>query len=177
MIPTLITTNTESGDASSSFTSSIDSTYDEYMFVCTDIGPATNSVHWTFQGSTDGGSSYGVTATTTAFRSYHTEDDATTALSYLNTYDLGQSTSYQNLAFEIGNMADASSATILHLFNPSNTTYVKNFYARTSSMQGSSAEIDQFVAGYFNTTSAIDAISFKMSSGNFDGVIQMFGIA
>jgi hypothetical protein len=34
-----------------------------------------------------------------------------------------------------------------------------------------------YMAGYGNTTSAINAIDFKMSSGNIDdGTIQMFGI-
>jgi hypothetical protein len=34
-----------------------------------------------------------------------------------------------------------------------------------------------YTAGYGNTTSAINAIDFKMSSGNIDaGTIQMFGI-
>ena len=33
------------------------------------------------------------------------------------------------------------------------------------------------MAGYFNTTSAINAIQFKMSSGNIDsGTIEMYGI-
>ena len=34
-----------------------------------------------------------------------------------------------------------------------------------------------FVAGYGNTTSAVNAIQFKMSSGNTDaGTIYMYGI-
>ena len=34
-----------------------------------------------------------------------------------------------------------------------------------------------YMAGYGNTTSAINAIDFKMTSGNIDdGTIQMFGI-
>ena len=34
-----------------------------------------------------------------------------------------------------------------------------------------------FTAGYFNTTSDIDAIQFKMASGNIDaGTIKMYGI-
>ena len=36
---------------------------------------------------------------------------------------------------------------------------------------------DEFIAGYFNTTSAIDEIQFKMSSGNIDaGDICLYGI-
>ena len=69
-IPTLIATNTEDDDATSSFTSGIDSTYDEYMFVFTDCNPATNDRHFSFQCSTDGGSNYNVTMTTTYTVSY-----------------------------------------------------------------------------------------------------------
>ena len=176
-IPTLIATNTESGDAASAFTSGIDGTYDEYMFVCTDINPATDGSNWTFQGSTDGGSSYGVTLTNTTFRAYHTEDDGTATLSYVTGRDLYQSTSYSQMIYEIGSGADESTSTILHLFNPSNTTYVKHFYSRSAGMHSGSSAVDWFLSGYFNTTSAINAIKFKFSSGNFDGVIQMYGIA
>jgi len=176
-IPTLITTNTESGDASSSFTSSIDSTYDEYMFVGTDIGPASDSVDFSFNGSTDGGSNYNVTKTTTLIQAYHKEDNSgTPVVRYGDSYDLAQSTAYQQITEGTGGGSDESCAFILHLFSPSNTTYVKHFYLRASSYAGANFSEDYLVAGYFNTTSAINAIDFKMSSGNFDGVIQMFGI-
>ena len=37
--------------------------------------------------------------------------------------------------------------------------------------------INSFIAGYANTTSAIDAIQFKMSSGNIDaGTFKLYGI-
>ena len=115
--------------------------------------------------------------TNTTFRAYHTEDDGTTALSYVTGRDLAQSTSYHQLVYEIDNAADASAATVLHLFNPASTTYVKNFYSRTAGTQSDPMAVDFFTAGYFNTTSAINAINFKFSSGNFDGVIQMYGRA
>jgi len=176
-IPTLITTNTESGDATSSFTSGIDSTYDEYMFVFTDINAATDDVHFTFNASTDGGSNYNLTKTTTFFHGFHAEDDSGTGLAYQTSHDLAQATGFQTIAYQLGNGADESAAGILHLFNPSNTTYVKHFYSR---MQGNylyDAALDYFSAGYFNTTSDIDAVQFKCASGNFDGVIQMYGIS
>jgi hypothetical protein len=37
-------------------------------------------------------------------------------------------------------------------------------------------EYELFVAGYGNTTSAINALQFKMSSGNFDGIIKLYGV-
>ena len=180
-IPTLISTATASDSSSIAITSGIDNTYDEYMFVFTDIGPATDNVQFSFQGSTDGGSNYNTTMTTTFFRTSHDEADTWSGLGYVDTSDQAQGTSYQQFGEGappgIGNGSDESGVGILHLFSPSNTTYVKHFYARSTYYQFNDRSNQSFVAGYFNTTSAIDAISFKMASGNFDGVIQMYGIA
>ena len=176
-IPTLISTATSSNVASVSITSGIDSTYDEYMFVMTDVNPATDGAHFQFQVSTDGGSSYGVAKTTTYFDATHNEGDTVAQMGYQAASDLAQSTSAQRLFASIGNGSDECMAGILHLFSPSNTTYVKHFYARTTAYQSSDRSTDTLIAGYVNTTSAVDAIQFAMHSGNLDGVIQLFGIS
>ena len=72
---TLITSQTASDSSAIAFTSGIDSTYKEYMFVFTDINPATNQAYFTFQGSTDGGTTYGIAITSTAFAARHNEND------------------------------------------------------------------------------------------------------
>jgi len=180
-IPTLITALTATNDTSLSFVDGassvvLDSTYDEYMFVFTDIGPATDNVYFTFQGSIDGGSNYNVTMTTTNFRSGHTEGDETD-FAYDAGGDTAQGTGFLRLSVDSDNAADGSGAGILHLFSPSNTTYVKHFYSRYHHMTGTPAAYTVFVAGYFNDTNDVDAVQFKMSSGNFDGVIQLYGIS
>ena len=76
----------------------------------------------------------------------------------------------------MGSGADESCAGELHLFNPASTTYVKHFWVRSMENRSDDYAWEMFVGGYINTTSAIDEISFKMDSGNFDGVIQMYGI-
>ena len=179
-IPTLISTHTASDSSSVDITSGIDSTYDEYMFVFTDIGPATNTANFTFQANASGGSGFNETITSTAFSAYHDEDGSSTALSYWTDRDQAQGTGYQQISFYLGNESDKSVAGMLHLFSPSSTTYVKHFYSRVSRCSGNISPAfacDDYAAGYINTTSAIDEISFKMSSGNFDGCIQMYGIA
>jgi len=176
-IPTLISTNTASGDASVSITSGIDSTYDEYMFVYTDIDQSNDSSDFWFQCSTDSGSNYNITTTNTAFKVFHSEDDSQTGLTYGTAEDLAQSTSYTKLAYQLGNGADESAAGILHLFNPSSTTYVKHFYARTNYYEYTNDSREWYTAGYFNTTSAIDAIQFDVANGTFSGTIQMYGIS
>ena len=184
-IPTLIATNSDSTDIGEiEFTSGINSTYDEYMFLVTDIAPATEYYDFQFQCSTNGGTDYNIAITSTNFEVSHWEDDSDAAIGYQTGGDLAQGTGYQRIANLMRAGSDESGAGILHLFNPASTTYVKHFYVRFHSYFGHATAggglgrpDDDFTAGYFNTTSAIDAISFKMSSGNFDGVIQMYGIA
>ena len=174
----LLSTATASGDASLSFTSNIDSTYDEYWFVFTNIHPATDSVSFDFNGSTDGGSTYSVTKTTTLFRSGHDEADTFTQFGYNSNEDLAQSTSYQHIVYGLGNDNDQCVSGVFKLYNPSSTTYVKHFTSTASNYFASNGNNQMNVAGYFNTTSAIDAIDFKMSSGNIDaGTIKLYGVS
>ena len=176
-IPTLISTSTASDTASVAITSGIDGTYDEYMFVMTDINPATDSAEFTFQADVDGSTDYDLTMTTTAFFSYNQEDDGGAALAYRTAGDQAQGTAFQHIQIDVGNGADESAVAILHLFNPSSTTYVKHFYCRSQCYQSTSTSQEFYTAGYFNTTTAIDKIQFKFSAGNLDGVIQLYGIA
>ena len=175
-IPTLILAQTEADSTNIDFTANIDSTYDEYMFVCTDIGPDTDGSTFQFQFNASGGSGFDETITSTFFHAYHNENDGEANLEYHTSSDQAQGTAYQTFGYAIDNDADASLAGILHLFSPSNTTYVKHFYGRCSIL-GMARSYDSYVAGYVNTTAAVDEISFKMSSGNFNGVIQLYGIA
>jgi len=174
--PTLISTQTASASASISFTG-IDSTYDVYQFEFINIHPATDNVNFTFNLSTDAGSNYNVTKTTTYFNSYHTEADNDAGLQYQSANDLAQGTGFQEIQKEQGNDNDQSISGTLQFFNPSSTTFVKHFLIRVNGMQHNDYAQDTFVAGYGNTTSAIDAIRFQMSSGNIDdGIIKMYGI-
>ena len=174
----LITTNTiSSGVSSSSFTSNIDSTYDTYMFKFINCHPASNNVYLDFQGSTDSGSNYNTTITSTFFRAYNAENDSGATLLYVTGADQAQGTSYQNLSRGIGNGNDECVSGYLHLFNPSDTTFVKHFLSVTQINDSANSQ-NTYVGGYFNTTSAIDAVQFKMSSGNIDsGVIKMYGLS
>jgi len=172
-----LATLTASSSATLSFTSSIDNTYNIYKFRFVNIHPATNSETFQFQGSTNSGSSYGVTITSTLFDAQHDEADSATFLGYLTSLDLAQSTSYQSLCAGLGNANDESCSGELFLFDPSSTTFVKHFMAKMNRVNHNDYSINTFIAGYFNTTSAIDAIQFKMSSGNIDsGTIEMYGI-
>ena len=155
----------------------LDNTYKEYIFTFNNIHPSATSAP-KMQGSTDSGSSYGVSATTTTFGAYHTESDSATALGYDAAADVANSTAFfqMNAWQTVGADNDQNMGGYLHLFNPSSTTFVKHFVARI--ITGSSGvQPDLYLGGYFNTTSAIDAIQFKMSTGNIDaGDICLYGI-
>ena len=172
----LISSQTASNSASISFTTGINSTYKEYQFWFIDIHPRTDEAFFQFNLSTDAGSNYNVTKTTTMFRSYHNEAGTDTNLSYQTDKDLAQSTSYQPLMTYMGSDADQSGNGTLTLFNPSSTTYVKHFISNTNHAENSDYSQEYFMAGYGNTTSAINAVRFQMSSGNFDGTILLYGI-
>ena len=173
--PKLILSQTADASSSISFTANIDSTYDKYMFVFVNINPSASAI-FEFNGSIDGGSNYNVTKTSTFYRANHEESSASANLSYRVDDDLAQSTAYQNLVPQVSHGADENCGGILYLFVPSSTTYVKQFYSRVQTQYSGTYTMDCFAAGYFNTTSAITAMDFKMSTGNFDGKVKMYGV-
>jgi len=156
----------------------LDNTYKEYVFTFNNIHPASDTQRFTFQTSTNTGSSYGVTITSTAFGAYHFENGSDAALGYDGNDDLAQSTNFQPLTNTIGNGNDECGSGYLHLFNPSSTTFVKHWISNACILHNEDLCSTRMNAGYFNTTSAIDAIQFKMASGNIDaGDICLYGIA
>jgi len=172
----LISSQTANDSASISFTTGIDSTYKEYQFYFIDIHPRTDNADFTFNLSTDSGANYNVTKTTTSFLAEHDEADTNTGLFYATNLDLAQSTSFQPLTNSNGNVSDENCTGTLQLFNPSSTTYVKHFITNFVGNKSSNYCQNEFIAGYGNTTSAINAVQFKMSSGNMDGTILLYGI-
>ena len=175
---TLISEQTASSSATISFTSGIDSTYDSYVFMFYNIHVATDDKDFLFNMSVDGGSNYNVTKTTTFFEGYHNEGDTSSGLQYNTGFDLAQSTSGQVLFHSVGNQNDESCAGTLHLFDPSNTTFVKHFLFTGNNYNQDNFSINAFVGGYGNTTSAVNAVQFSMESGNIDsGTIKMYGVS
>jgi len=174
-----IATQTASSSASLSFTSGIDSTYKEYIFYFVNIHPANNGANFQFQGDTGTNTNYNQTITSTMFMANHNEGGSTTQFQYESGYDLAQGTGFQPLQSGglIGNGNDESLSGFLHLFNPSSSTFVKHFTATTNQYSSYDYSINSFIGGYFNTTTAITRLQFKMASGNIDsGQILLFGL-
>jgi hypothetical protein len=162
----------------------LDDTYKEYVFTFNNLHPNSNSepdILVNF--STDGGSNYNVTKTTTSFYARHAENNDFASILYLTGSDLAQSTGNQFIGQNLKNDNDASLVGYMHLFNPSSTTYVKHFIMSAQYMHDYPASWIQHYGGYCNTTSAVDAVSFigeygVGTSGNIDaGDICLYGIA
>ena len=175
---TFISSQTASNSASISFTSGLTSTYKAYKFVFSNIYHRTDGDEFTFNYSTDGGSNYNVTKTSTHFGAREQESDAYNELVYYASNDLAQGTGFQSLSVDSDSQSDSSLNGSLTLFNPSSTTYVKHWLSVTNTVGdgGTNYSWNIFTAGYGNTTSAVNAIQFKMQSGNFDGTIYLYGI-
>ena len=174
---TYISTATASSSASLDITSGIDSTYNEYQFHFVNMNIATDADEFSFQVNADGASGFNETMTTTLFTAYHAENDAYAHLGYNTSSDQAQGTGYQTLSRNTANNADAGVNGILTLYAPSSTTYVKHFVCRVVYMHEHDDAWDVYTAGYINTTSAIDEISFKAMAGNIDsGEIHMYGV-
>ena len=179
---TLLETQTASSSSTISFTSNIDSTYKEYIFKFINIHPSAESV-FSFQADTGTNTNYNQTITSTSFRAFHREDGGESGLGYITASDQAQGTGFQHLmeSPQLGTNNDENLNGTLHIFDPSNTTFVKNFIARTLSQNddGQPAYVlDGFFAGYFNTTSALTRFQFKFASGNIDsGTIKLYGVA
>ena len=175
----LISTQTASSSSTISFTSGIDSTYKEYVFKlfnCTANGSSSSTFQVNF--SIDGGSNYNVTKTTTIFWAHHYEDGSASGVDYKGSSDIAQGTGFQDFTDNsLGAGADESLSGTLHLFDPSNTTFVKHFTSTVNWYHDADITVNPYVAGYCNTTSAVNAVQFKMASGNIDGTIKMYGVS
>jgi len=168
---------TASASSTINFTSGIDSTYKEYLFTFNNIHASANS-SLGFKASSDGGSSYGIATTTTAFMAEESETSNDPFLGYRTSEDHAQSTGLIRIGESYGTDNDQSGSGYMHLFNPSSTTFVKHFIAQNHSSHPFDYTDNAFKAGYINTTSSINAIQFAMTSGNIDaGDICLYGIA
>ena len=178
---TLLETQTASSSATISFTSGIDSTYKEYQVHAINVHPEENGRVLSFQTDTGTNTSYNQTVTCAHFTTRHHEDASATSLGYDTGSDLAQSTNFIPLTSgSTANNNDDNCCSILHLFDPSSTTFVKHFTVRTQNINSTSDPNSNksYVAGYFNTTTALTRIQFKFSSGDIDaGTFKLYGVS
>ena len=172
-----ISKQTASSSSTISFTSGINSTYKEYYFTFNNLHLSNDNAQPAINFSIDSGSNYNVAKTSTNFSASHHESDSATLLGYNGSWDLAQGTGVQYLTAGTGSDNDQSASGFLHLFDPSNTTFVKHFIANMNSSTSDDSSQNLFIAGYGNTTSAIDAVQFSVSAGTIDsGAICRYGL-
>jgi hypothetical protein len=180
---TLIKTLTASSDSTLSFVHGssdvvLDSTYPVYLFKFISMHPSADGKMFQVNFSSDSGSNYNVTKTSTSFRGYHDEANSSASLQYTDGFDQAQETGFQTISAPIGSDNDQSVSGELYLFSPSSTTFVKHFTAVSNGCHSGDASSNIYTAGYGNTTSAIDAVQFKFLTDNMDsGTIKLYGIA
>ena len=187
MAKTLIKSLTASSSASLAFvdgTSDVvmDNTYSVYEFHFVNIHLGTLNAELQFQvnSTNDAGGGYDTSPiTSTFFGAYNDESGGTPAVAYHGGHDIANAAdTFQNLTYNQKIDNDSSMSGSMTLYDPSSTTYVKHFTARTNGMMSNPTSVDNFAAGYINDYQyAIDEIKFQSSSGNIDaGVIKMFGV-
>ena len=178
---TLLTTVTASSSSTVTFDSSINSTYNSYLFKFVNVHASNDDAEFNVN-FRDGSTAYDATKTSSSFRTYADEADSDTTLGYYTAGDVAQGTGVQRIAGAgIGADNDQCVSGKMHLFDPSNTTFVKHFMARTQTYMDRDttqlASTDNYCAGYVNTTSAVNAISFRMNDGNIDsGTFKLYGV-
>ena len=173
----LISTTTASSSDTVTIASGIDDTYKEYeIHIIQAHGETDNKILQ--MGFRDGSTAYDATKTTTYFNAMHKEDDSSTSVGYNTDQDQAQATGFLNVSEALGADNDQCANVIITLYDPSNTTFVKHFLIRTAYVHQNDRSIDAFIAGYCNTTSAIDGVQFKMDSGNIDaGTFKLYGVS
>jgi len=179
----LIKSLTASSDATLSFVNGasdvvLDSTYKQYMVRWTDIHPETSGEDFSFNGSSDAGSNYNVSKTVAVASIQTKEDGSSYEIQYRSAEDSTNETTFQLLSKDTPNDADTGTSGQLIFFNPSGTTFIKHFLCHTTATTTHSPPYLKYrtMGGYFNTTSAVDALQFKWSSGDIDaGQINLYG--
>jgi len=155
-----------------------DDTYKEYLFTFKNIHPSGDGSDGVFKFQVDTGTntSYNIACTSTYFIAYQAEGDGTdVSLAYSAGGDQAQGTAFQYIGSgDTDN--DSGISGHLKIFNPASSTFVKHFMGQTVNNPSSYSQAEHF-AGYFNTTTALTRVQFKMASGNIDaGDICLYGI-
>ena len=171
---TLLSTATANNSSTITFNSGINSTYKEYIVKWINVHPNTNDQQLTVN-FRDGSTAYDATKTSSAFRVGHAEDGSATEIGYQTGQDLAQGTGAQSIHYT-ANQNEASSSGMLHLFDPSSTTFIKHYIIVNSSDRNGQCE-QQYIAGYCNVTAAIDGIQLATNENTIQtGTFKLYGI-
>ena len=179
---TLIKTLTASNSANLSFVHGassvvLDGTYPIYLFKFFDIHPSVDNRDFQVNVSIDSGSNYNVAKTTNYHYNYRGESGTGTGVEYIGGASLHQETGFQEIMENVGGDNDQSGSGEMYLFSPASTTFIKHFIARMTHYSANNYNKHGYMSGYANTTSAVNAVQFKMAADNIQtGTIKLYGI-
>lgn len=172
-IPTLISTATPSNTSEVAIISGIDSTYNSYLFVFTDLYMHQDGDKFTFQS----GASYNNSTTTAPINCYNYESGGTRALDFYGSGVASSETGFVELTRGFDNSASSAMGGYMYLYNPANTSFLKviswNMVNQLNTADGSTQQVG---AGNINVTAAVTQIKFKAQANNMTGTIQLYGI-
>jgi len=171
--------------SSINFSNPFSSTYPVYYFEIIYLR-SVNGQNVTVNFSTDSGSTW-ATKTTAPFSCQTAEPGGeapgTRGPQYSSSYDLASSTTEQTLGtINKGGLDTGSDSRFsgnLYLFEPTSTTYHKQFMGRGNSYAEYPGSTDCYYNGYLHDSSAINYVRFLSYSGgiyNIDGHIKLYGI-
>tara|TARA_B100000749_G_scaffold218689_1_gene173713 strand:+ start:295 stop:888 length:594 start_codon:yes stop_codon:yes gene_type:complete len=173
----LLDTQDATSDVTSiEFTSKINATYKEYVWVWYDVNPTTDGAHFEFQMDAAGGAyGYDDLNMVSCYGRIYLSGNTSGGFNHLDTHAQGGTANYARLTNSNGNAATESSAGELHVINPSNTSLETIWWANTSTIDVDTRPDAGRPGGHFMANTAMNAIKFKMSSGSFTGKIKMWG--
>ena len=169
----LVTSVTLSNVASVSFTS-IDSTYETYVFMLNNVVPASDGVQLLMRTSTDGGSSFDSTS--------GDYDQRSASINNSGTFESTGSTSADAMGLNqggsnLGSASGESVSSVVYLFQPSNSSLFTTMSYTGIAIYNDGSARTQFGSGGRMATESVDAVQFLMSSGNLEsGEINMYGV-
>lgn len=168
----LLDTQTASGSSELTFTSDIDSSYDNYIFIGTSIIPATDGAELRIRTSSNGGTSYDSGGTDYQYE-YEGRDTSPASTS-------GQSTGASSIMMvaAIGNDSTSGESFDFEarMSNPASTSVRTSFYGRGTGMTTGAVRFRNEFSGERKEKAAVNAVRFYMSSGNMSGTIRMYAI-
>lgn len=167
-----LTSDTASDSSALTFTSNIDSTYDNYVIVLENLVMASDSVLY-LRVSTDGGMSYISTGNVYEYAAIRTRGGST------QTDDTSAGAQQVNLTAALTAESDAGNAIngTIHMFSPSNTSLHTYFMFNTvfTSSVGGVAFVSG--SGRYEATTAVNAIQISGAANISSGTIRLYGVS
>lgn len=172
----LLSTATASASSSLDFTSLIDSTYDEYVFILSAIECATDDVDFYVRTSTDGGSSFDSGASDYSWSYHRALSSSSTAITRSDSNDSRINISNNPGSAGWSNSAGGSLEGVIRLHSPSSTNRTNiSFHLTGDSATGET--LSAIGGGQRQQGEDVNGVRFLFSSGNItSGNIRMYGV-